>query len=86
MALSKPVVAFDVGGVGEMIVDGGTGALVSGEPPDVEGMASKFLSYLRDPALRRRQGEAARLHIEREFNGQTHSRRIQNEIVRAAGL
>jgi glycosyltransferase involved in cell wall biosynthesis len=86
MALGKPVIAFDVGGVAEMLKDGTTGSLVRGVPPDVEGLATQMLRYLRDPALREAQGRAGRLRVERDFDGATQARRIQNEIVRAAGL
>lgn len=86
MALGKPVVAFDVGGVGEMLRGGETGALVRGEPPDVEGLAAQFLRYLRDPALRAAQGKAGRARVEQDFDGATQAKRIQDEIVRAAGL
>lgn len=86
MALGKPVVAFDVGGVGEMLRGGETGALVRGEPPDVEGLAAQFLRYLRDPALRAAHGRAGRARVERDFDGATQAMRIQDEIVRAAGL
>lgn len=86
MALGKPVIAFDVGGVAEMLKDGTTGSLVRGVPPDVEGLATQMLRYLRDPALREAQGRAGRVRVERDFDGKTQARRIQNEIVRAAGL
>ncbi len=86
MALGKPVVAFDVGGVAEMLADGTTGSLVSGEPPDVPGLAARFTRYLRDPALRAAHGRAGRLRVERDFDGATQARRIQNEIVLASGL
>jgi glycosyltransferase involved in cell wall biosynthesis len=86
MALGKPVIAFDVGGVAEMLKDGTTGSLVRGVPPDVEGLATQMLRYLRDPALREAQGKAGRTRVERDFDGATQARRIQNEIVRAAGL
>ena len=86
MALGKPVIAFDVGGVAEMLKDGTTGSLVRGVPPDVEGLATQMLRYLRDPALREAQGRAGRIRVERDFDGATQARRIQNEIVRAAGL
>jgi glycosyltransferase involved in cell wall biosynthesis len=86
MALGKPVIAFDVGGVAEMLKDGTTGSLVRGVPPDVEGLATQMLRYLRDPALREAQGRAGRARVERDFDGATQARRIQNEIVRAAGL
>jgi len=86
MALGKPVVAFDVGGVAEMLADGDTGALCRGEPPDVEGLAAQFLRYLRDPALRAKQGRAARARIERDFDGAAHGRAIQDQIVETSGL
>jgi glycosyltransferase involved in cell wall biosynthesis len=86
MALGKPVIAFDVGGVAEMLKDGTTGSLVRGVPPDVEGLATQMLRYLRDPALRASQGKAGRARVERDFDGARQARRIQNEIVRAAGL
>ena len=86
MALGKPVIAFDVGGVAEMLKDGTTGSLVRGVPPDVEGLATQMLRYLRDPALRETQGRAGRVRVERDFDGATQAKRIQNEIVRAAGL
>ena len=86
MALGKPVIAFDVGGVAEMLEDGLTGALVRGVPPDVEGLATQFLRYVRDPVLRAEQGKAARARIERDFDSRAQARKIQNEIVTAAGL
>ncbi len=86
MALGKPVIAFDVGGVAEMLADGTTGSLVRGVPPDVHGLADQMLRYLRDPELRSSQGRAGRTRVERDFDGKTQAVRIQNEIVRAAGL
>ncbi|MCA9584037.1 MAG: glycosyltransferase family 4 protein [Myxococcales bacterium] len=86
MALGKPVVAFDVGGVAEMLADGETGALVRGAPPDVDGLATQMLRYLRDPELRKRQGAAGRVRVERDFDGAQQAKRIQNQIVLASGL
>ncbi|MCL2725254.1 MAG: glycosyltransferase [Polyangiaceae bacterium] len=86
MALAKPVIAFDVGGVAEMLAGGETGTLVRGEPPDVEDLAKQFLRYLRDPNLRTSQGRAGRARVERDFDGRTQAQRIQNQIVEAAGL
>ncbi len=86
MALGKPVIAFDVGGVAEMLADGTTGTLVRGVPPDVDGLAAQYTRYLRDPALREAHGRAGRARVERDFDGATQARRIQNEIVQAAGL
>ncbi len=84
MALRKPVVAFDVGGIGEMIEHGVSGALVRGAPPDIEGLGARMLEYLRDPALRLRHGAAARARIEAEFEAKGHARALQEEMVRVA--
>lgn len=84
MALGKPVVAFDVGGVAEMLKDGETGTLVRGA--DVSALASQFVRYLREPALRERQGRAGRVRVEGEFDGARQAKRIQDEIVEAAGV
>lgn len=86
MAMGKPVIAFDMGGVKEMVRDGETGTLVRGSPPDVDGLAQQMLRYFRDKDLRQAAGTAARARIEREFSAVAQARRIQNEIVRAAGL
>lgn len=84
MALGKPVLAFDVGGVGEMVEDGVTGALV--RAGDVEVLSREMLRYLRDPALRASHGRAARARVEQRFDGAVQARRIQNEIVEASAL
>jgi glycosyltransferase involved in cell wall biosynthesis len=99
MAMGKPVVAFAVGGVVEML-DAKTGELVAFEgasggkgdggdgasPDSVARLAEAFVRYARDPALRARQGIASRERVLREFDARTHARRIQREIVFAAGL
>jgi|GEM_PF-341509 len=86
MALGKPVLAFDVGGVAEMLDGGSCGALLRGDPPDVEGLAREMVRYFRDPGLRARQGASARLRIETAFDGAAHAAKIQDEILEASGL
>jgi glycosyltransferase involved in cell wall biosynthesis len=86
MALGKPVVAFDVGGVAEMVVDGETGTLVGGSPPDVEALAGAMLRYARDPALRARHGANARERVVRHFDGVAQAKKVEREIVRALGV
>jgi glycosyltransferase involved in cell wall biosynthesis len=84
MALGKPVVAFDVGGVSEMLRDGVTGVLVPGRPPNVEELAAAMLRYARDPNLRQSHGSAARDRVVREFDGRVQAKTIEEEIVRAS--
>ena len=90
MALARAVVAFDVGGVGEM-VDAETGELVpfaaagdGASEAAVGRLGEAMLRYVRDPALRARQGRAARARAVRDFDARTHARRIQEEILQVA--
>jgi len=72
--------------VAEMVQDGTTGALVRGSSPGEAGLADAMLRYLRDPAMRARQGHAGRQRVLREFEAAAQARKIQDEIVRASGL
>ena len=64
MACGVPVVASNVGGLPEVVIDGVTGFL---HPPDqVERMAESAVRILSDPALHARMaGEGVRLAVER---------------------
>jgi glycosyltransferase involved in cell wall biosynthesis len=93
MALGKPVVAFAVGGVAEMVDDGATGALVpfeagraepSASPSAVARLAEAMLRYARDGALRTAHGVAARAQAVARFDARPHAARIQREILEAA--
>jgi len=84
MAMAKPVVAFEMGGIGEMIADGVEGRLVGGRPPDIAGLAGACLDYFHDAAKRRRHGEAARSRVERDFDARKHARQLQAEMFRIA--
>jgi glycosyltransferase involved in cell wall biosynthesis len=81
MALGKPVIAFDVGGVSEMLTPR-EGLLLPGRPPDVEAMAIAMLRLLQDPEARRRLGAAARERAVQQFDARAHACRIQTEILR----
>lgn len=59
-----PVVATDVGGCSEVIVDGENGFLA--EPRDVQAIAEKLLRILLDPKLAKTMGEKAKIHA-KEF-------------------
>lgn len=66
MACGLPVVASNVGGIPEVVTDGVEGSLVPVE--DTEALAQALASYVRDPALRRQRGEAARARVEAAFS------------------
>jgi glycosyltransferase involved in cell wall biosynthesis len=82
MAYERPVVAFDVGGVGEMVRDGATGTLLP-PSPSTRLFADAMLAYLRDPERLRREGIAAREAVIAGFGGNAHGRAIQAQIERA---
>jgi glycosyltransferase involved in cell wall biosynthesis len=81
MALGKPVLAFAVGGIAEMVEPGRTGMLLGGQPPDIDGLAGAMRDYLRDPDRRATEGNTARAVIEHRFDGALHGQAIQREIV-----
>ena len=66
MAAGLPVVASDVGGVGELVVDGETGLLVP--PADPARLADALERLLGDSALRRRLGAAGRTRAFERFD------------------
>ena len=86
MALGKPVLAFAMGGIAEMVETGRTGTLLCGQPPDIAGLAVAMRDYLRDPARRATEGAAARALVEQRFDGALHGRAIQDEIVSVVEL
>ena len=65
MACGLPVVATDVGGTGEAVVDGETGYLVPPGRPDA--LAERLVELLRDAERRREMGEAGRRRHEESF-------------------
>ncbi len=61
MATGLPIVATDVDGTPEAVRDGETGYLLA--PGDIEGLARRVVELCRDPALRRRMGDAGRRRV-----------------------
>ncbi|MFO0651424.1 MAG: glycosyltransferase [Polyangiales bacterium] len=83
MAYNCPVIAFDVGGVGEMVRDGETGTLM-GPDPSPEALADVMRSYLRDPERVRREGAKARDAVVEAFDARHHAQKIHAQILAAA--
>jgi len=65
MALGRPVVATDVNGVRELMVDGETGLIVP--PRDPEAIAAAVNRLLDDPQLAREMGIRGRQRVEQHF-------------------
>lgn len=66
MAFRKPVVASNVGGIPEMIVEGETGSIVP--PADAEALAEKIVYLIENPAVRKAWGEAGARRVAKKFN------------------
>jgi L-malate glycosyltransferase len=66
MAAGRPVVATDVGGAREAIVDGETGYLVGSG--DDELMAARIISLLESPEIATRMGEAGKQVVADRFS------------------
>ncbi len=77
MAHARPVVAGDVGGLRDLVVNEKTGLLVP--PGDVAALREALTRLLQDAALRRRFGEAGRERIAEHFTW----KRFGDETLRA---
>jgi glycosyltransferase involved in cell wall biosynthesis len=66
MAMARPVVATDAGGLPESVVDGETGRLVP--KGDAEALAEAILSMLSSPATARAMGAAGRRRAQERFD------------------
>ncbi len=64
MACGTPVVASAVGGIPEVVRDGETGILVSGDPPE---LAARILEVLSSPELAQRLAANARADVAARF-------------------
>jgi len=83
MSVGLPIVASDVGGVGEALVDGVSGALVP--PRDAGALARAVNGLLERPQEMARIGAAARARAEREFSLHTMVERTAAIYAEAAG-
>ena len=66
MAAGRPVVATDVGGAREAVVEGETGHLVPAGADEL--MASRIGELLRDPVRAREMGERGRARVAQQFS------------------
>lgn len=82
MAFSKPVVAFDVGGIREWLRDGESGFLVP--PKDVNGFAAALENLLKNQGLTESLGAFGKRFVQDHFQMGQHVEnlsRIYNEVL-----
>ncbi|HKN19727.1 MAG TPA: GT4 family glycosyltransferase PelF [Dissulfurispiraceae bacterium] len=83
MAAGKPVVATNVGGNPEVIVEGSTGFLVPvGDP---EALARRIMTFLSDPGSARGMGQEARKRVLENFSVEAMTMRYQSLYRELAG-
>jgi len=81
MALKRPVVAADGGGIPVMVENGVTGIVVP--PRDVEGMARAITLILKDKERASTMGEAGYRRAQRLFDKNRNTRNIEKELLEA---
>ena len=76
MAAGKPVVAADVGGVGEAIENGKTGVLVAPDSPDA--LASGIIEALASPERMAEMAAAGHVHALESFSFDAQNRHLED--------
>jgi len=80
MAAAKPVVATNVGGTAEQVIDGETGFLISNG--DSNALADAILALLKDKSLAKKMGEKGREKIKEKFTIQEMVSRYEDLFIR----
>ncbi len=75
MGCGKPVAAFAVDAVPEIVKEGVTGFLVP--RGDVQALADALMKLVKDSVLRSRMGEAGRTRVEKYFGLREHARKVE---------
>lgn len=86
-AAARPAVAFDVGGIGELLEDGRGGSLVDpdgGSAARIERFASAVAGWLDDPEGRARAGRAARAAALERHRPQALADRLERVYLEVA--
>ena len=81
MALERPVVATDVGGTAEQVVDGETGHLVPAGDPEPVRLA--LLALAADPQRASEMGAAGRRRQRERFSGELMVDRYERVLSEA---
>jgi glycosyltransferase involved in cell wall biosynthesis len=75
MAMGKPVISTNIGGIPEVVLDGVTGILVP--PGDSQALSQAIMTLLNDPHLRESMRREGRKRAEERFTLRGHVQRIQ---------
>ncbi len=78
MSSGVPIVASDISGIPELVLNEDTGLLVP--PRDVAALANALERYYRDPAMRRRFGRSGREQVVREFDLYKNAAKLAQKI------
>lgn len=83
MAAGRPVAAFDVGGVSDLVQDGVTGRLI--RFGDVDAMAEAVCRLIAEPVEAARLGAGGRARVERSFQLAPYVSRVESVLREAVG-
>lgn len=75
MAMKRPVVASNVGGIPEVVIDGKTGFLV--EPKNPEAIAEKAIFLLKNPKKAKEMGEKGYQRVKENFTQEKLAREYE---------
>lgn len=76
MALGIPVVASDIGGIPDLVIDGKTGYLF--KPRNVQNLADKILKLVKTPELAKKMGNYAKEIYNRKYQPKNHYYKLMN--------
>jgi len=83
MAAGRPVAAFDIGGVSDLVQDGVTGRLI--RFGDVDAMAEAVCRLIAEPVEAARLGAGGRACVQRSFQLAPYVSRVESVLRDAAG-
>ncbi len=78
MSSGVPIVASDISGIPELVLNEATGLLVP--PRDAAALANALERYYRDPLLRRRLGRSGREEVVKEFDLYRNAAKLAQQI------
>lgn len=77
-ACGKPVIAGNLGGASEAVIDGITGILV--DPDNIEEISRAIIRLLTNPRLARKLGKNGRKRVEKELNWEIIGKKLENYL------